>query len=65
MITIVTVYDQKARETEERPARRLNWHEVIRQGGGGTVQVESSTPTANTGTQGAQNVGKPHTGKNL
>jgi hypothetical protein len=37
MIWIVNIYDEKARETGERPARRLDWQKVIRQGGCGTV----------------------------
>jgi endonuclease/exonuclease/phosphatase family metal-dependent hydrolase len=37
MIRIVNIYDQKARETGERPVRSLDWQKVIRQGGGGTV----------------------------
>ena len=30
---IVNVYDQKDLQPGERPARKLNWHRVIRQGG--------------------------------
>jgi len=37
MIRIVNIYDQRARETGERPAGRLNWQSINRQGGGGTV----------------------------
>jgi len=37
MIPIANIYNQRARETGERPARRLNWQKIIRQGGGGTV----------------------------
>jgi len=34
---IVIIYDQSAREIEERPARKLGWQKVVRQGGGGMV----------------------------
>jgi hypothetical protein len=34
---IITIYDQSARETGERPARRLAWQRVIRELGGVTV----------------------------
>jgi hypothetical protein len=37
MTRIVNIYDQKEWETAERPARRLSWQRIIRQGGGGTV----------------------------
>jgi len=37
MIRIVNIYDQKARETGERPVITLDWQKVIRQGGRGTV----------------------------
>jgi len=29
-IMIVMIYDQRARETGERPARRLDWQKIIR-----------------------------------
>jgi len=37
MIRIVNIYDQRTREAGDRPARRLSWQKIIRQGGGGTV----------------------------
>jgi len=37
LIRIVNIYDQRATETGERPARRLNWQKIMRQGGGGMV----------------------------
>ena len=37
MIWVVIMYDQRTRETGDRPERRLNWQKIIKQGGGGTV----------------------------
>ena len=37
VIRIIHIYDQRARETGERPARRLDCQKIIWQGGGGTV----------------------------
>jgi len=34
MIRIVNIYNLRAREPPDRPARRLNWQKVIRQRGG-------------------------------
>jgi hypothetical protein len=42
MIWIINIHDQRARETGERPARRLDWQKTIRQGGGGTVLAGDS-----------------------
>jgi len=39
MIKIVNIYNQRARETGEGPAKRLNWEKIIKQGGGGTVHI--------------------------
>jgi len=35
IISIVNIYDQRARETGKRPARRLDRQKIIRRGGGG------------------------------
>ena len=35
VIRIIIIYDQRARETGRRPARRLDWQQIIRRGGGG------------------------------
>jgi len=37
MTRIVNTYDQRDGEISWRPARRLDWQRIIRQGGGGTV----------------------------
>ena len=65
MIRIVNIDDQKARRTGQGPAWRPDWQDVIRQAGGGTMLAETSTPTTNAGTRGAQNRRKPHMRKKL
>jgi hypothetical protein len=39
MMRIVIIYNQRARDTGESPARRLYWPKLIRQGGSSTVLV--------------------------
>jgi hypothetical protein len=41
MIRIVNIYYQREAETGERPARRLNWPMITRQGGGGELPSET------------------------
>jgi hypothetical protein len=37
MTRIINIYDQRAREPRERPARRLSWEKIFKQGRAGTV----------------------------
>lgn len=45
-IIIVNIYDQRTRQTGERPARRLRWQIVIRQEGGGMVLLGDFNPSS-------------------